>query len=228
MAFQKDFEIMFIVRKYPSNIVILAFLLTLFKPEDASASQPPISLTVCHEYSCNAATEVMLSERNWRKIIAPLLTTSMSPQIERKKIAMVIATIESYVGPLTGTANDQPGNEADTPDGQMDCIDESNNTTSYLTVLQNSGLLRWHRVSERAYRAPWIFDQHWTATMTDISTNQQYAIDSWHLANGQQPYIQTIEDWRKKAPLPVLENTGSTTSANKVPYLLGHQTSPVI
>ncbi len=210
---------MFITRTYSSYIIIPVFILALFKSGNLWASLPPTSLTVCHEYSCKTKTEVVLSERNWREITVPLSIPSASATVERKKIAIVIAAIESYVGPLTGTADDQPGNQADTPDGQMDCIDESKNTASYLAFLHTRGLLQWHRVSERAYRAPWIFDQHWTATMTDKNTGQQYAIDSWHLANGKRPYIQTIEAWRKKAPLPVLESTDKVLDDSKAEHL---------
>lgn len=218
---------MFITWKYSPYIFIPAFIFVLLKPGYLWASPPPSSLVVCHEYSCKTKTEVVLSERNWHKITVPLSTPSTSAKTERKKIAIVIATIESYIGPLTGTADDQPGNQADTPDGQMDCIDESRNTTSYLTFLQNRGLLQWHRVSERAYRAPWIFDQHWTATMTDTSTGKQYAIDSWHQANGKRPYIQTIEAWLKKAPLPAFESIDQIINDNKAARL-SHQISSAI
>ena len=218
---------MFITRTHSSHITIPVFILALFKSGGLWASLPPTSLTVCHEYSCKMETEVVLSERNWREITAALSIPSASAMVERKKIAIVIAAIESYVGPLTGTADDQPGNRADTPDGQMDCIDESKNTTRYLTFLHTRGLLQWHRVSERAYRAPWIFDQHWTATMTDKNTGQQYAIDSWHLANGKRPYIQTIEAWLKKAPLPAFESIDQIINDNKAARL-SHQISSAI
>ena len=51
-------------------------------------------------------------------------------------------------------------------DLQMDCIDESTNSTTYLRILAGAGLLRWHRVEARVTRGFFIFG--WPHTTRDI------------------------------------------------------------
>jgi hypothetical protein len=81
----------------------------------------------------------------------------------------------------------------------MDCVDESTNTTTYLTMLLKDGLLKWHNVEDRATRGFFIFGwPHTTAVIRDTVTGQLYVVDSWFLDNGQPPYIQKLEDWRDK------------------------------
>jgi hypothetical protein len=103
------------------------------------------------------------------------------------------------VGAQTGTWMDLGGNLAGSGQpGQLDCIDETRNTTGYLHVLAERGLLHWHRVGERQKRAPWLFDQHWTAVLVDRTDGRRWAIDSWHRDNGERPYVQTLEAWLDK------------------------------
>jgi hypothetical protein len=83
--------------------------------------------------------------------------------------------------------------------GRLDCIAESLNTTAWLILLDQHGLLRWHRVVERAYRAP-LLDQHWAARIEEVATGEYYVVDSWPQYNGLPALIQTLEDWRPIMP----------------------------
>ena len=56
--------------------------------------------------------------------------------------------------------------------GQQDCIDESINTTVFMRLFQQTGLLRHHRVLDRAYRRS-IWDQHWAAEIEEIGTEER-------------------------------------------------------
>ena len=82
----------------------------------------------------------------------------------------------------------------------MDCIDESVNTTSYLRLFETFGGLRWHRVSGRVVRSPYVFDLHWAGQLVERATQQHYAVDSWYLDNGGLPYIQPLDEWQDKQP----------------------------
>ena len=53
-----------------------------------------------------------------------------------------------------------------------------------------------------AERAPWLFDQHWSATLRELDGERLWAVDSWYLDNGLRPYVQPLEQWRGKAALP--------------------------
>ena len=107
--------------------------------------------------------------------------------------------MERYAGRLTGSEQDRGGNYngQDLP-FQQDCIDESTNTYQYLQALQQRQLLHWHRVTDKQRRIVW-FATHWSATIEEISSAESYAVDSWYRDNGEPPYIQRLEDWRRKA-----------------------------
>lgn len=78
--------------------------------------------------------------------------------------------------------------------GQQDCIDESINTTTYLRLFEQQGLLRHFKVIERAYRQA-IIDQHWAAQIRQESNGARFVVDSWFQPNGYLPVIQASEDW---------------------------------
>jgi hypothetical protein len=110
--------------------------------------------------------------------------------------------MEQLTGEHLGTSNDKARNSGTGEPGQMDCIDESTNTTSYLKLFEQKGWLKWHRVEERAVRRRFIFRSHWTAVIKENSSNQLYAIDSWYRDNGQEPVISTLEEWLEYSAVP--------------------------
>ena len=117
-------------------------------------------------------------------------------------IRRAIAVLEHIAGTQTPTFRDRGRNPiVDDWPGQMDCIDESTNTKRYLDLLQERGLLRWHRVVERAYRTPHLVDPHWAGQIVELETLDHYVVDSWFLDNGELPYIQAISAWKRKDPI---------------------------
>lgn len=188
--------------------LLLAALLTW--PASGPAAAPPTALAetpppvnVCWDYGCDRSMRLLLPQSAWRSIRALFAPPAPTPAAERERIAQAIARIESAVGAITGTSADRHGNivGAGQP-GQLDCIDESRNTMGYLKVLADRGLLRWHRVGRRHKRMFWVIDQHWTASVIDVSDGTPWAIDSWFLDNGQRPHVQRLEAWLAQAPLP--------------------------
>lgn len=166
------------------------------------ASEPP-RVSVCWDYGCDRQRKVALPEGDWRAIRALFSPAPADAASERARIARAIALFERVTGRLIGTAADLGGNHAGSGQPyQMDCIDESRNTDGYLRVLAAHGLLRWHAVDERRKRAPWLFDQHWTAVIREHGDGTAWAVDSWFLDNGRRPYIQPLDAWLEKAELP--------------------------
>lgn len=159
-------------------------------------------LDVCVDYHCDRTQPVMLRNDDWTKVRALFLGID-TPERERQQLRRAIALLESIVGQLTGTWRDRGKNAAGAETaGQLDCISESKNTTSYLQLIEQERLLHWHQVRERAVRNPWILDYHWTAVIEDRTTGIRYAVDSWYLDNGQPPYIQNLKDWLAKRSFP--------------------------
>jgi hypothetical protein len=165
----------------------------------APAAATPAPFPACLDYHCDRQQQVQLSAANWHTV-RQLFAPDRDPAQERTAIREAIALLERQVGQLTGTWRDLGANAAGAGlPGQLDCIAESRNTTTYLQLLAADGLLRWHRVGERVRRQRWIFAIHWTAVIRDLTDDREYAVDSWPLDNGQPPFVQALEAWRRGA-----------------------------
>lgn len=153
---------------------------------------------ICHFYGCSRQSSVSLTDADWETITAPLKQSPGSALQERQNIAQAIALMEAVVGEKTGTAKDQPGA---TMRGhgpyQLDCIDETVNTSLYLRFFDEKGLIKHHTITTPARRGAFI-DGAWphnTAVITDNETGAQYAIDSWYGKNGDPPDIVPLQKW---------------------------------
>lgn len=186
--------------RYMRHILAAVIFFVVMPVAHAQTAAPALDgFPVCYNFECSRQKTVKLDAQQWQTIRALFTPAAASSAEERAMIRRAIAQMEVFAGVLTGTSGELGGNVAGAGlPGQMDCIDESTNTTTYLTLLQQNGLLSWHQVRERAQRDKWIIDIHWTAVMRDTDSGQLYAVDSWFLDNGQPPYIQRLEDWLDK------------------------------
>ena len=83
--------------------------------------------------------------------------------------------------------------------GQLDCVDESTNTTIFLMILKQKGLLPFHEIEQPQVRWPIISGRGWmhkTAVITEKETGEQFAVDSWFEDSGVNPWIVSLEAWR--------------------------------
>jgi hypothetical protein len=178
------------------SIVVLLSYLTCMHPLTVIAGLAPAPFFSCTDYHCDEGETVTLSDDQWQRVVS-LFPVTENPAEERRQIRRAIARLETEVGAITGTWRDLAKNVAGAGlPGQLDCISESKNTTTYLQLLSRHGLLRWHAVEERRSRQPWILNVHWSAVIRDLRTGRQYAVDSWFLDNGEPPFIQPLEHWR--------------------------------
>ena len=155
--------------------------------------------------ACKTKKIVSMPDNGWKELNTLFTPVSKTAVQERKRIAKSIAIFERYIGEKTGTSADLMGTfkpfarEKDKPlKFQQDCVDESTNTTIYLSLLQQKGWLKFHNVNQPQSRQPFMGGNRWwhqSATITDIQTKQQYAVDSWFEDNGKPAYIVKIEEW---------------------------------
>ena len=179
----------------PKALIITLAYFTCMYLSEVSAERAPPPFFSCTDYHCDEGETVQLSEQQWQQV-SSLFSPTEFPAEEREQIREAIALLETQVGRRTGTWRDLGKNVAGAGQpGQLDCIAESKNTTTYLQLLSNGGLLRWHTVEPREMRHPWLLNVHWSAVIRDKNTDQRYAVDSWFLDNGQRPFIQTLQDW---------------------------------
>jgi hypothetical protein len=132
---------------------------------------------VCHAYGCQKRTKF-----TFRPADIDALTQVMaksrgkapdSPEEERRAIAYAIGWMETRVGDVIGTKDDRAGMEFGGPGDptQQDCVDEATNTTSYLNVLADAGLLKHHTVSVPFAKENYLRGvsgwTHWTAVIVE-------------------------------------------------------------
>ena len=155
---------------------------------------------LCHGYSCTHQSQGGFTEAQWRKVGAIFKKPSKNAVAERGKIATAIAMMERFSGVKTGTnIDDAEAVGLKTGPKQMDCIDETVNTTAYIGFLQKEGWLKFHQGTEPTHRG-YIFDGTWphnTAVIREIKTGDLWAVDSFYRKNGEAPYIVPRADWLK-------------------------------
>jgi len=182
----------------------------VFVREDIIVDPDPAQFNICYGHGCTSLAWVKLGNEQWQRVRGVFAASADTPEGEREQIRTAIALMETMVGAMTGTAGDRGGNLAGfgSP-GQMDCIDESTNTTIYLRMLQKYGLLRWHRVADRATRWSLFTWPHTTAVIEERANLEQWAVDSWFLDNGEPPFVLPLQAWRNGWRPPRLDAAGS-------------------
>ncbi len=179
---------------------------------------------VCSAYGCKQRTKFTFNDKDLADLSDLMKKTRGkepdSPEQERRAVAYAIGWIETRVGNAIGTKDDRAGMDfaASGDPTQQDCVDEATNTTSYLTVLQNKGLLRHHTVSTPFAKENFLRGvsgwTHWTAVLVEkpfapppvkgkggtavagaTPGGQRWAVDSWIYANGENPAIVKAEEW---------------------------------
>jgi hypothetical protein len=157
----------------------------------------PARFSVCFSHSCSIVVTVALSSEDWQRVRIAFGNPVGTPEEERARLADAIALMESMVGGRTGTWRDFGGDlKGFARPGQMDCVDEANNTTTYLKMFAADGLLKWHTVWPILKRGH-IFRgvPHATAVIVDTTNGDRWAVDSWYQDNGMPPYIVPYHVW---------------------------------
>jgi hypothetical protein len=196
-------------------LLISAALSVLAVQSPASASQAALRwfksqgyvgpegtrIVACHGYGC-ARRQVISVDGAWlNRASAFLKTGRISPAAERKAIAQVVSIYTAYLAASIGGRPDIPGSPAQMSGvhGQMDCLDETANTTSLLLVLQERGLLTYHRVEPPESRGFFLDGRypHFSAVIVENGSGQEWAVDPWRKAPGQKPEILPLVQWRQ-------------------------------
>ncbi|WP_208976194.1 hypothetical protein [Polycladidibacter stylochi] len=200
------------------QLLTLSFLgicLTVLSANGASLEQKNISswyqrmgglipvknkIYICHGYGCKYRTKTFLSPTAHKKAIALLRQSDKTPEQERAAIKKLIAWHEVLVATKVGSANDRGGLDMQNGGvrGQMDCIDETANTTSVLLYATQQGWFVHHRVVEPVSRGFFLDLRypHASAAIEEIATGKKYVVDNWPDDNGKPPLVIPLEAWR--------------------------------
>jgi len=190
--------------KVTGHALILALLCEIaqartFVSDAVNLNPSPEDFSVCYDHTCKTVQQISITPKQWQTVKQTFNPPAKTAELERQQIARAIALMEPLVGPLTGTLNDKGYNLAglSTSGRQMDCIDESTNTTTYLTMLSQANKLKWHRVEDPVTRGFFIFGwPHTTAVIYASSTKKHWAVDSWFYDNGKKPAIVPMNLWK--------------------------------
>ena len=162
---------------------------------------------VCSDYGCKTYHQTGLTDEEWKLVERTFLPQAQNPEQERFMIAKAIARIEQFVGPKIGTSNDKARAVVInfSTKGQMDCIDEAFNTTSYLYLMRQAGFIKFHTLGGHL-RRNWdnLTYPHSTATIHEIGLEQiiegpgHYVVDSWFHENGALAEIMPANQWKTR------------------------------
>jgi hypothetical protein len=157
------------------------------------------SFSICHGHGCRLRSQVGLTDLEWDPVADLFAEPAASAAIERGRIATAIGILETAVGRKTGTSEDEGGTlNAVSGNLQLDCVDETTNTSIYLTLLARAGYLKWHKIEGWAGRGA-LIDGNWphqTAVILELRSKTPYAVDSWFEHNGRAAHVVPLAEWR--------------------------------
>lgn len=168
----------------------------------ASATFPAgaVTLSVCHGYNCAFRKALPLSGRDEARLSAIMAAGVKDAEAERKAVARAIAYLEVRATGIIGVRDlAKAGLTGSGKIGQMDCLDESANSTTYMKHLEARNLLRYHSVQPVTARGIMIDGRypHSTAVLKD-KAGKIWAVDSWYEPGGGEPDIMEMSEWRKR------------------------------
>ena len=169
-----------------------------FPSQDKAA---PTAFSVCHGYGCSHRETIRLSAEEWEAVRAKFAPRAATPAVERRQIGRAAAAMEFLVGLRTGTSAHQRRALFNTDPTQLDCIDEAINTSIFMTLFAQDGLLVHHKVGAIAHQGTLlVFDLHNTAVVVEAATGAAFAVDPNMVEATVPPPIVPLAAWRAKWP----------------------------
>jgi hypothetical protein len=191
---------------------------TTFLDSYAEASPTLASFRECHGFACSSSSTVSLTQQEWSKVVAVMRPQAKDAKAERRKISVAVATMRMLVGAKTGTGvhqwthkdRDILPNMSDPT--QLDCIDESVNTWTYMTMMERGGLFRFHEVAKLS-NATSLTGPRNTAVLKE-KNGDYYAIDPSVVDAGVPPPVIPLQSWMTEWPPDLSKSDTPKTKVN--------------
>lgn len=166
--------------------------------------QPTLAgFDMCHSGGCADISRVSLSAEEWQQVIHAFDPRPQTAEAERNCIANAIGVMEQIVGAKTATNTDHGGTFGNfAVAGQLDCNDEATNSTTYMKLMMQAGLIRFHEIMDTKTRGYFFYHgwPHTTAVIREKKSgqhsDQDYAVDSWFYDNGTPAVILPLDVWK--------------------------------
>lgn len=185
---------------FTATAALFALMATAFvsTPSHSASSQ---SIKVCSGYGCIISDRFSFTAADNDDLIRSMASATGSAASERAAIAQTIGLMERMARAKLRYRPDvrKAYQKNSAKRGQMDCVDESLNTTAYLKHLQRLGLLKFHTPNKRYAERGFILDgryPHKSALITDQS-GKKWTVDSWYGDDGQPAQVMEHAKWRK-------------------------------
>jgi hypothetical protein len=156
------------------------------------------SFEVCQGGGCAQINQISINLAEWNSIAKVLKPKASNADEERMRLSQAIGQFEQVVGQKNGTSTDRAGTFDNSAfKGQLDCNDEAINTTTYMRLLKQAGLLVFHDIEDIRTRNFFFTGwPHTTAVIHDIKTGERYAVDSWFYDNGHAATVVPFAQWK--------------------------------
>ncbi|GHD73237.1 hypothetical protein ACFSQE_18625 [Vogesella fluminis] len=154
-------------------------------------------LTLCYHYGCdrNRRIEVDDTAQIWFR---QRLDDAADADAERAALQDIVLSYYQRAAREAPIASDRGGNQEDATNvGRMDCLDHSHNVLVLLQLLAAKGWLRHHRLLGQVHRAPLLFDHHAAVAVRDVTSGQDWVIDSWFRDFGAPPVVVPLAIWKE-------------------------------
>ena len=158
------------------------------------------TLKVCHGYSCHYQTRLQLSASDMARMRSILRAGAGSAKAERRAVSQLVQYYERRAAGAVGIKDRAKSDFGGGRErGQMDCIDESTNTTALLRLVAGRGWLKHHTVARPASRGFFVDGRypHSTAVLVDAG-GEKWTVDSWYEPAGGPPDIMPLSRWRMR------------------------------
>ena len=171
-------------------------------PDGATYGAPSKAFTVCSGYGCVIKDKLVYDEEIDLTIRQIMEQGRESAPAERAALKQAIAFMETasrkklrYARDVEFSYQKNSGKR-----GQMDCVDESLNTISYLKYLHAHGYLRYHVPLRHYAQRGLLVDGRYPHKSARMRDNQgvDWAVDSWKRPNGGQPEIFLLAKWYRE------------------------------
>jgi len=184
-------------------------LLTVLAACQSSGSSSNLSVAangkkevkICSGFGCIYSAQLAFSGADLEHMQSVMRKDFATPADERKSIANLVAWKErlaqTKLRMVTDTRLTYQRDAGKV--GQMDCVDESNNTLAFIQFLDREGLLKFNKPTNIVGRG-FLFDgryPHRTAVVKD-SKGEDWAIDSWKEDGGELPQVVELAVWKKE------------------------------
>ena len=205
---------------------LLFFSLTFFLSAPSHAALADISrifhqtpslnqFEVCQGGGCAQFNQVSINAAEWENVAQLFTIKATNSADERLQISQAIGLLEQIVGAKNGTLGDRAGTFDNSHyQGQLDCNDEAINTTTYMRLLKQNGLMQLHEIEDTRTRNFFFTGwPHSTAVIHDIKTGERFAVDSWFYDNGHAATVVPFKIW-KASYMPSDSPIGQLRNAN--------------